>query len=263
LPISKADQNCIDFVLTELNRRNCFDFDLDASWPPSIDEDSAGSDEGRPICKGKNRYRASSELVLGLRTETGADDDEDKWLHFSKKPGTAWNHFRKQWSHHLSDYCSGVIDQPSVVLNIAQTETGSLQVVNLGGTVVAEFLDFELDSSEQGLTALKAKICEASGISNFRLVVNVGGSCEIASFQCSGYQACSDPSPASAVPLAPATTYTYEELKTGCPDGVESSAKENALSEAEFTEVFNMSKGEFYAMAVWKQQSAKKKAGLF
>merc|ERR1711920_445832 len=107
-------------------------------------------------------------------------------------------------------------------LSATQTESGSVEVTNLSGSVVAEFPDLTLDTSEFGQADLKVKIAEATSMSSFQLAVNVAGSGETPSWSSSVYQAKSNPPPAqSAVPAAPSVTYTFSELKDGCPTGVE------------------------------------------
>jgi len=58
-------------------------------------------------------------------------------------------------------------------------------------------------------------------------------------------------------------SHTLQELQEGCPDGVLPEAKEQALSDKEFQDVFGMSKADFAAQPKWKQTDAKKKHKLF
>ncbi len=70
---------------------------------------------------------------------------------------------------------------------------------------------------------------------------------------------------ASIKMMAPGSgaTFSYEELKNSCPEGVPPHAKETFLSDDEFQKVFQMDKNAFESLAKWKQQAAKKKVGLF
>jgi len=56
--------------------------------------------------------------------------------------------------------------------------------------------------------------------------------------------------------------FTVEQLKAGVP-GVNSAIKESYLSDADFRAVFGMDKDKWAAVPKWKQQTAKKNAGLF
>lgn len=62
--------------------------------------------------------------------------------------------------------------------------------------------------------------------------------------------------------VAAGATFSVEELKSG-KSGVDPSRKEQFLSDADFATVFGMDKAAFAGMPKWKQQGAKKKAGLF
>lgn len=73
------------------------------------------------------------------------------------------------------------------------------------------------------------------------------------------------PAPAPKVAVAPSATgtYTYDQLVAGPIDGVDSARKQDYLNDADFAEVFKMTKAEFEALPKWKQQAQKKNAGLF
>ena len=66
----------------------------------------------------------------------------------------------------------------------------------------------------------------------------------------------------ATVPVATGT-FSYEDLKNSYPPGVIPCAKEDYLNAAEFQTVFSMTKEEFKALPMWKQQAQKKKVGLF
>ena len=56
----------------------------------------------------------------------------------------------------------------------------------------------------------------------------------------------------------------YAELKEmGGESGLEMHKKEAYLSDADFQEVFKMTRDEFEKMALWKKNNAKKSVGLF
>eukprot|EP01052_Picozoa_sp_SAG31_P019892 SAG31_NODE_1470_length_8219_cov_6.189039_4_plen_881_part_00 len=57
--------------------------------------------------------------------------------------------------------------------------------------------------------------------------------------------------------------FPLAELLAGIPDGVDATDKEKYLSAEDFVNVFGMSFREFTELPRWKQQAAKKKAGLF
>jgi hypothetical protein len=59
------------------------------------------------------------------------------------------------------------------------------------------------------------------------------------------------------------TTFTYEELSSGIPEGVNPAAKEQYLSDADFSEKFGMTKDAFNSQAAWKKKSQKEKLKLF
>ena len=63
--------------------------------------------------------------------------------------------------------------------------------------------------------------------------------------------------------VAAGTTYSVAELKAGGCAGVDSHLKENYLSADDFQATFKMDLAAFQAMPKWKQQTAKKSAGLF
>lgn len=69
-------------------------------------------------------------------------------------------------------------------------------------------------------------------------------------------------SEAPAVVAPSKSTYTVEELRGRIP-GVEPHKKEDYLTDADFSTVFNMSRSEFSALPAWKAKAAKQKAGLF
>jgi len=74
-------------------------------------------------------------------------------------------------------------------------------------------------------------------------------------------QPAKDPAPAASG--GGGGTYSLAELTDGCPAGVPPAEKEQHLSDAEFKEVFGMSKEEFGKEPKWKQSNAKKKHGLY
>ncbi|GLE02953.1 hypothetical protein PINS_up011832 [Pythium insidiosum] len=75
---------------------------------------------------------------------------------------------------------------------------------------------------------------------------------------------------ASAAPPAPVVaasggkgqTFSYEQLLAGV-DGIDITARESYLSDAEFLKVMGHSKNEFYKLPKWRQQSKKKEVNLF
>ncbi|GLE08718.1 hypothetical protein PINS_up020081 [Pythium insidiosum] len=75
---------------------------------------------------------------------------------------------------------------------------------------------------------------------------------------------------ASAAPPAPVVaasggkgqTFSYEQLLAGV-DGIDITARESYLSDAEFLKVMGHSKDEFYKLPKWRQQSKKKEVNLF
>lgn len=75
------------------------------------------------------------------------------------------------------------------------------------------------------------------------------------------------PAPAAAPAVVYATprpgAFSYDELKAGVPAGVDPSTKEEYLDDATFATVFKMERAAFRALAKWKRDDLKKKAGLF
>lgn len=71
-----------------------------------------------------------------------------------------------------------------------------------------------------------------------------------------------EPEPAADAPPVGQSTYTLEQLQ-GRIAGVEPHKKENYLSDADFSTVFNMSRTEFSALPAWKAKAAKQKVGIF
>jgi len=71
------------------------------------------------------------------------------------------------------------------------------------------------------------------------------------------------PTPAAAPAPGPGGAFSLEELQNGCPAGVDSACKEQALSDTDFQATFKMSKDDFAKLPKWKQQNAKKDAKLF
>lgn len=59
------------------------------------------------------------------------------------------------------------------------------------------------------------------------------------------------------------TVFSYADLASGIPEGVDPTKKEMYLSDAEFTEKFGMDKTAFAALPAWKAKTAKKKFNLF
>jgi hypothetical protein len=71
---------------------------------------------------------------------------------------------------------------------------------------------------------------------------------------------------ATTAPAPIGEALTVEQLKDEkvCKaNGVDPAAKEKHLSDADFQSIFNMTKPEFAALPKWKQETAKKKHGLF
>merc|ERR1712232_237261 len=62
---------------------------------------------------------------------------------------------------------------------------------------------------------------------------------------------------------ARAPMHQLEQLRKGCPDGVDPREKEMHLGNESFFTTFKMSRLEFRALAKWKQAQLKKAAGLF
>jgi hypothetical protein len=79
------------------------------------------------------------------------------------------------------------------------------------------------------------------------------------------------PTPAPAAPVAAATNvapprpgaFSLDDLKGGVPAGVDPTLKEEYLDDASFDSVFKMDRVAFRALAKWKRDDLKKKAGLF
>ena len=60
------------------------------------------------------------------------------------------------------------------------------------------------------------------------------------------------------------STYTLDELKANPPpDGVDTTRREEYLSNDEFQKVFGMDKAAFGAKPKWKRSNLKKQHGLF
>ena len=59
------------------------------------------------------------------------------------------------------------------------------------------------------------------------------------------------------------STFSAEQLRTGCPDGVERTRKEEYLDAESFAAEFGCTTEEFAAMPAWRQQAAKKRVGLY
>lgn len=93
---------------------------------------------------------------------------------------------------------------------------------------------------------------------------------------------CSTSSPAtSSSPLMPPTppsssttssvlyldsssnSFDYDTLKSGCPEGVDPTQKEQYLTEDVFQSLFGMSKAAFMQQVKWKRDQKKKTLGLF
>jgi len=84
-------------------------------------------------------------------------------------------------------------------------------------------------------------------------------------------RAAAAPAPAAA-PIVPAATnvapprpgaYSLDDLKNALPAGVDPTQKEEYLDDATFSSVFKMDRVAFRALAKWKRDDLKKKAGLF
>ena len=74
--------------------------------------------------------------------------------------------------------------------------------------------------------------------------------------------------PAASPPAAaPASfgggTFSYEDLKSSVPEGVNPSQKEDYLSDADFSKLFSMTRDAFRALPKWKRDTKKKELGLF
>ncbi|DAZ92737.1 TPA: hypothetical protein N0F65_002902 [Lagenidium giganteum] len=70
------------------------------------------------------------------------------------------------------------------------------------------------------------------------------------------------PAPVQAVAGGKGQTFTYQQLLSGV-EGIDLTARESYLSDAEFQEVFKMSKSEYAALPKWRQQAKKKETNLF
>lgn len=57
--------------------------------------------------------------------------------------------------------------------------------------------------------------------------------------------------------------FTYDELKSGLPDGVDATCKEEYLDDATFLQLFKMDLAAFSILPKWKKEDQKKKLGLF
>ena len=72
------------------------------------------------------------------------------------------------------------------------------------------------------------------------------------------------PAPAAAAAAAPVSgTFSYDELKTGVPAGVDPARKEEYLDAATFAKIFGSDKATFLALPKWKRDAKKKELGLF
>eukprot|EP01031_Cornospumella_fuschlensis_P039461 gene39461-48041_t len=70
--------------------------------------------------------------------------------------------------------------------------------------------------------------------------------------------------PTAAPAAAPAPgSFNLEQLKGALPLSVDPTRKEEYLSDADFQEAFGMDRNAFKALAKWKRDDAKKKAGIF
>jgi len=58
-------------------------------------------------------------------------------------------------------------------------------------------------------------------------------------------------------------SFTIDELKAGCPAGVDPKNKELYLSDSDFQAAFGMDKAAWGSLAAWKKTAAKKKSGFF
>ena len=68
--------------------------------------------------------------------------------------------------------------------------------------------------------------------------------------------------PASAPP-SNGLFFNIEELRKGCPEGVDPTRKQDFLSDSDFKSVFGMTKAEFNNLKPFKQKDVKKSKGLF
>jgi hypothetical protein len=68
---------------------------------------------------------------------------------------------------------------------------------------------------------------------------------------------------APAIPAASGATFSYDALKSGIPEGVDPTRKEDFLDAATFSSLFGMDKAAFAALPKWKRDAKKKELGLF
>lgn len=61
----------------------------------------------------------------------------------------------------------------------------------------------------------------------------------------------------------PDTVFPVDTLRSGVPEGVDPRKKEDYLSNADFQLHLGMTRADFSGLAKWKQEQAKKRAGLF
>jgi hypothetical protein len=71
-----------------------------------------------------------------------------------------------------------------------------------------------------------------------------------------------EPEPEPAL-FHPPPKYTLPELQAGCPAGVSSANKEDALNDAEFKDHIKMSRDAFRALPGWKREKTKKALKIF
>lgn len=71
------------------------------------------------------------------------------------------------------------------------------------------------------------------------------------------------PAPAANIVPPKPGTHSLDDLKGGIPAGVDPTMKEEYLDDATFATVFKMDRAAFRALAKWKRDDLKKKAGLF
>ena len=57
--------------------------------------------------------------------------------------------------------------------------------------------------------------------------------------------------------------FSIDELRKGCPNGVNPASKEQHLSDDDFKTIFGMEKAAFNELKDWKRKDLKKKHGLF
>jgi hypothetical protein len=63
--------------------------------------------------------------------------------------------------------------------------------------------------------------------------------------------------------LSIGTTFSFEELTGGVPEGVDPSRKEEYLDDATFQAKFGTTKAAFASTPKWKRDAKKKELGLF